>query len=134
MITVIKTVRGKTLYKLTASQRDSMSNCNTFYAFLKMEISTRHTKKGHASSFPSTGAIHLNCLDAIAILLFIMTRKISREILDSRKMWTPMTETNNVCWDSNMNLIWPLAARHQLWATLQSSAAQLLSQPFKNFS
>lgn len=43
------------------------------------------TKKGCAGSLPSTEAIHLNCLDAIAILLFIMTRKMSREILDPRK-------------------------------------------------
>lgn len=99
-----------------------------------MELSMRQTKKGCAGSLPSTEAIHLNCLDAIAILLFITTRKMSREILDPRKMWTPVTETNNVCWDLSMNLIWPLETRRQFWAALQNSAVQLLSQPFKNFS
>ena len=99
-----------------------------------MEVSPRQTKKGCAGSLPSTGVIHLNCLDAIAIFLFITTRKMSREIPDPRNMWTPATETNNVCWDLSANLIWPLEMRRQLWAALQNSAVQLLSQPFKNFS
>lgn len=99
-----------------------------------MEVSTRQTKKGHAGTLPSMGVIHLNCLDAIAIFRFITTRKMSREIPDPRKMWTPVTETNNVCWDLSENLIWLLETRRQLWAALQNSAVQLLSQPFKNFS
>lgn len=99
-----------------------------------MEASSRQTKKGCAGSLPSPGVTHLNCLDAIATFLFITTRKMSREIVDPRKMWTPATETNNVCWDSSANLIWLLETRRQLWAALQNSAVQLLSQPFKNFS
>lgn len=54
--------------------------------------------------------------------------------LDPRKMWTPMTEMNNVCWDLSANLIWLLETQRQLCAVLQNSAVQLLSQPFKNFS
>lgn len=99
-----------------------------------MEVSTCQTKKGCAGSFPSMGVIHLNCLDATAIFCFIMMRKMSRERLDPRKMWTPATETNNVCWDLSANLIRPLETWRQLWAALQNSTVQLLSQPFKNFS
>lgn len=111
-----------------------MSHCNTFYASLEMEVSTHQTRKGHAGSFincrsntPQLSGCHSH------LPLYYDKEDVQRDTR-LQKMWTPMTETNNICWDLSMNLIWLLAARHQLWAALQSSTVQLLSQPFKNFS
>lgn len=99
-----------------------------------MEVSTCRSKKGCAGSLPSPGRGNTPRLSGCHSHPPLYCDKEDVQIPDLRKMWTPLTETNSVCWDLSANLIWPLETRRQLWAALQSSTAQWLPQPSQNLS